>query len=191
MFNGLPSLNQFDEEFMISLAKGELTLDQTIALRIIKMSVKEYLFFGLGKNGITPERFLEAYSYLFTDPQSLHKELKPKLFNTHYENSGLSQNMPIIQFLKLLKDKRERIVNDNLEKITTYMAHYRAQEWKKIPSSLQKGQYDFPRDNIVSTLTNPEDHKAFARLYLFGRDPSCYLKINNTIKGITYIRLLF
>lgn len=64
-FAGNDSMNSFDEYVMGLVGAGKLSFGQALALRIIKMSVKEYLYFGLGKNGITPEGFLDAYEYLF------------------------------------------------------------------------------------------------------------------------------
>lgn len=196
-FGGNSSMSNLDDEFMASLFKGELTVDQTIALRVIKMSVRDYLFFGLGKNGITPEKFLEAYTYLFytrgQDPRTwgdcsireryrnvdgiiesrtgtvLPKEVQAKCFDTHYDISCLSQKMGIERFLKLLKIKREEIVNANLKQIIAYMRVYRAQEWARQPHDRRKGKHAFPRVNVVCTLVSPEVPKDLAHLYLYGR----------------------
>jgi hypothetical protein len=190
-------MSSLDDEFMESLFKGELNVDQVIALRIIKMSVRDYLYFGLGKNGITPEKFLDAYFYLFyirsQDPRtwgdcSVSKryrnldgllqadkislsaqEVQRKCFDTHYDTTTLSKHVPLNKFLKLLKDKREKIVNANLKQIVAYISVFRAAEWNRLPKSKKKGKHSFPRVNIVPTLVAPESGKALAKLYLFGR----------------------
>lgn len=208
---GICNLNKFDDEFMSSIYRGEVTTDQAISIRIIKLSVHDYLFFGLGKNGITPERFLEAYLYLFKvrgqDPSTwdVHTiaksrrvvspdEIKAKCFDTHYDLSGVSQNMDITIFLNKLVLRRTSIVNDNLKQITTYMSQYRVQEWKRQPEKRKQGKHAFPRVNLISTLTYPNDCQALARLYLFGRSPN--LCQNNQAKTtqnhtLNYKRLLF
>lgn len=196
-FAGNPSMNNLDEEFMDALFKGQISYDQALSLRIIKMSVRDYLYFGLGKNGITPEKFLEAYSYLFfcraTDPTTWGnceisnryrnldgilerskstlspKEIQSKCFDTHYDLSGLCSKIPISYFLKLLKKKRTEIVNANLKQITAYMGKYRREEWARLPRTKQKGKHAFPRVGVVSTLVSPKVQEELGRLYLFGR----------------------
>jgi hypothetical protein len=196
-FGGHPSMNNLDDDFMESLFKGEITVDQTIALRIIKMSVRDYLYFGLGKNGITPEKFLEAYNYLFKvraqDPRTwgdcsiqeryrnvdgvleTHKntlqtkEVQFKCFDTHYNTSQLAEKIPISNFLARLKKKREVILNVNLKQVLSYMLEYRSQEWRTLPKRSRKGKRSFPRVGVVPILVSPDDCKELARLYLFGR----------------------
>jgi hypothetical protein len=191
------SLNGLDDDFMAALFKGELTVDQTIALRVIKMSVRDYLFFGLGKNGITPERFMEAYQYLFkvrsSDPRTWGscgireryreldgtltcrkgtlspKEIQGKCFDTHFDISGLGQRIPLDNFCARLKKKREIIVNENIKQVLAYMGKYRAQEWNRLAPTKRKGKHSFPREGVVNTLVNPDDLQALGHLYLYGR----------------------
>ncbi len=195
-FGGNNSLNNLDDYFMAALFKGELSVDQAIALRIIKMSVRDYLFFGLGKNGITPERFIEAYQYLFKvnsqDPRTWgnyntkerykdkdgkfiyrktnlsYKEVQGKCFDIHYEIVGLDIKLPLDNFRALLKKKRELILNENLKQVIKYMGQYRNEEWCRLPPTRRKGKYTFPRHNVISTLVSPEDCKDLAHLYLYG-----------------------
>src|SRR5271157_1607131 len=174
-FAGNNSLNNLDDDFMAALFKGELTVDQTIALRIIKMSVRDYLFFGLGRNGVTPEKFLEAYYYLYavrgTDPRTwgdcsfsdrhrevdgkiVHrkgtlqpKEVQARCFDTHYDLSGLEAKLSMRSFLKKVQQKREAILNANKKQVLAYMDKYRAQEWRRLPKGRRKGKQAFPRDS--------------------------------------------
>lgn len=196
-FAGNPSMNELDDEWMAALFKGELTVDQTVALRVIKMSVRDYLYFGLGANHITPERFLEAYQYLFVvrgteagtwgdcsiserfrtmdgvsqtrKGQIQPAEVRAKCFDTHYDLSGLVGYLPLSGFLRKLKQKREAIINVNRQQMDKYMDEYRLQEWRGL--GRRKGKLAFPRVNVVSLLVSPEDVKEFAQLYLFGRAP--------------------
>jgi hypothetical protein len=167
-FAGNNSLSNLDDEFMASLFKGELSVDQTLALRIIKMSVRDYLFFGLGKNGVTPEKFLEAYHYLYkVKAEFVPAHIRAKCFETHYDLSGLSKKLPLESFLHRIKTKRTQILKANEKQVLTYMDKYRAQEWRT--QVVRKGKYTFPRVNAIPLLIAPEDVKAFAGLYLFGR----------------------
>lgn len=196
-FAGNASLNNLDDEFMASLFKGELTVDGAISLRVIKMSVRDYLFFGLGKNGITPERFLEAFFYLYKvssqDPRTwgdcglseryrnsdgliesrqdtlLPKEVQAKCFDTHFDLSGLATHLSIASFRKKLKTKRAQIVNANIKQALSYMAKCRNEEWRSLPKASRKGKHNFTGLNAVHLLTDPSDAKSFAQLYLFGR----------------------
>lgn len=212
-FAGNPSMNELDDEWMAALFKGELTVDQTVALRVIKMSVRDYLYFGLGANHITPERFLEAYSYLFKvrgqDSKTWgdctiserfrtldgvsetrkgtvqSEEVKAKCFDTHYDLSGLSVYLPISGFLRKLKQKREVIIKTNEKQMLAYMDEYRRQEWRTL--ARRKGKLAFARVDVTPLLTAPEDVKAFAMLYLFGRVPrpsktKVQNKLPNTLK---------
>ena len=194
-FAGNPSMNELDDEWMAALFKGDLTVDQTISLRIIKMSVRDYLYFGLGANHITPERFIEAYQYLFKvrgqqpetwgnrsiserfrtlDGKSQSRkstvqpeEIKAKCFDTHFDLSGLSAYIPLGGFLRKLKEKREAILKSNEKQVLAYMDVYRNQEWRTL--SRKKGKLPFPRVNVIPTLIAPDDCKEFAQLYLYGR----------------------
>jgi len=199
-FGGNPSMSKLDDDFMAALFKGEISVDQAIALRIIKMSVRDYLYFGLGKNGITPEKFLEAHAYLFRvrgqDPRTWgdcrlssryrnvggklqtrrstiqSKNVQAKCFDTHYDTSGLAKTIPVSNFLDKLKKKRESVINANLKQVFAYMSDYRAQEWRALPKRFRKGKHSFPRVNVVYTLVSPSSSgKDLARLYLFGRSP--------------------
>jgi hypothetical protein len=206
-FAGNTSMNTLDDMFMEALFKGELTVDQTVALRIIKMSVKDYLYFGLGKNGITPERFLDAYEYLFrcrsNDPRTWGnlcsperyrdvdgtltvskgtiqpKEVAWKCFDTHYDTSGLGKNISISNFTARLKKKREMIVNVNIKQVLAYIQVYRREEWTRLPRTQKKGKYAFPRKRVVPTLISPTDSKRLAMLYLYGRNVPTKERPNN------------
>lgn len=196
-FGGQKSLNNLDDDFMASLFKGELNVEQAIALRIIKMSVRDYLYFGLGRNGVTPEKFLEAYYYLYrvrgndfyswgdlrttqryrgvdgklvSTTRSLSpKEVSWRSFDTHYNLCALADAMPMKKFLEQIKAKREAILQANEKQVLAYMDKYRAQEWKRL--NRRKGKHAFPRVNPIPLLVAPDDVKAFAQLYLFGRAP--------------------
>ena len=196
-FGGQKSLNNLDDDFMASLFKGELNVEQTIALRIIKMSVRDYLYFGLGRNGVTPEKFLEVYYYLYrargndswtwgdlrttqryrgvdgklvSTTRSLSpKEVLWRCFDTHYSLCALPDALPMKKFLDQIKAKREAILQANEKQVLTYMDKYRAQEWKRL--NRRKGKHAFPRVNPIPLLVAPDDVKAFAQLYLFGRAP--------------------
>lgn len=220
-FAGNPSMNQLDDEFMAALFKGELSVDQTLALRIIKMSVRDYLYFGLGKNGITPEKFIEAYLYLFKvrsqDPMTWgicsvkerfrgedgatvkrrrdlkQNEIQAKCFDTHYSLSALGDMIPMTSFLAKLKKKRETVVNANLKQITAYMRSYRTEEWKRLPTTKRRGKYSFPGVDPIPVLIAPEDCKALAQLYLFGRRLKVAKAAVNPVprKALSYKCLLF
>jgi hypothetical protein len=203
-FGGNPSLATFDEDVMMALHRHEISIDQALALRIIKMSARDYLYFGLGKNGITPEKFIEAYRYLYrerkVDP-GMPANIKAKCFETHYEDSGMAPAMKIDTFLKNLKEKRLAIINANRQQIDTYMDEYRDQEWKSLHRGERKGKYDLPRVGIVSLLVAPEDLKAFGSLYLYGRRVPGMAKphlaerlskrLRSPSKALIYKKLLF
>jgi hypothetical protein len=173
-FAGYPSLGTLDESIMDSLSSGELTVDQAISLRIIKASVRDYLYFGIGPNGITPEGFMDAYEYLYKVRSNTFGEdsegIKLRCFDVHYYISGLSNTVPIVCFLEKLKKKRESIINGKYEQILSYMEEYRIQEWNTLGVRERKGQYSFPRIDVIHTLSTPKDIMCLARLYLYGRD---------------------
>src|SRR5665213_27142 len=197
-FAGNSSMNTLDDVFMEALFKGELTVNQTVALRIIKMSARDYLYFGLGRNGITPEKFLDAYAYLFQcrsdDPRTWvdsyiptryrdmdgklrvskgtiqPKEIASKCFDTHYNTSGLGEIISISNFIARLKKKRERIVSVNIKQVLAYIKLYCDEEWARLPRAERKGKHAFPRVGVVPTLVSPTDSKILAMLYLYGRD---------------------
>lgn len=169
-FAGNSSMNNLDDEFMASLFKGELTVDQALALRIIKMSVRDYLYFGLGKNGITPEKFLEAFEYLFQHKsQFVAIEVRSKCFDVHYSLSGISTKFSISAFLDRLRAKRRSVLKANEKQVLTYMAKYRQQEWRTLSTGERKGKHAFAGEGALRTLEYPESSKALAMLYLFGR----------------------
>lgn len=216
-FAGNPSMNMLDDDFMASLFKGEISVDQALALRIIKMSVRDYMYFGLGRNGITPEKFLEAFYYLFkvrsTDPttwgdcstvrrfrnaagivQIIEGTLRPeevvsRCFDSHYDITRLGNNLHYRKFLELLKAKRTSILNANKKQVLTYMDKYRAQEWRQL--GWRKGKHDLPRVNPIPLLVSPENVKDFASLYLFGRSPEPVQELVATTKTLSYRKLLF
>src|SRR5271170_1940274 len=169
-FAGNNSLSNLDDDFMASLFKGEISVDGALSLRIIKMSVRDYLFFGLGKNGVTPEKFLEAYHYFYkVKAEFVPTHIRAKCFETHYDLSGLSKMLSIDSFLKKIQTKRTQILKANEKQVLTYMETYRAQEWRVLAKG-KKGKHAFPRVNAIPLLIAPNDVKAFAQLYLFGRD---------------------
>jgi hypothetical protein len=196
-FAGNPSMNNLDDDFMKALFQGKISVEQAIALRIIKMSVRDYLYFGLGKNGITPTKFLDAYDYLFIsrandssarfnsfisgrhrnvdDVLQTHKSAAlPKkdfqrCFDTHYHTSRLAESIPLSNFLARLKKKREVIINANIKQVLAYMEEFRREEWNKLPIKGRKGKHAFPRVGVVHTLISPEDCRSVAMLYLYGR----------------------
>lgn len=192
-FAGNPSMNEIDEEIMQALKNGDITVDQAFAMRIIKMSKRHYLYFGLGANRITPERFLEAYYYLFKvrsdDPKTWgsvgyserfrdlngvmcsrrcrmsNSEIRARCFDTHYIASR--SPLPMGSFLRDLRQQRGKILNDNRKQVFAYMASYRAQEFKRLRR--RKGKHAYSWDSAIPTLINPESSKALAMLYLYGR----------------------
>lgn len=191
-FAGNNSLSNLDDEFMASLFKGELSVDGALSLRIIKMSVRDYLFFGLGKNGVTPEKFLEAYHYFYkVKAEFVPAQIRAKCFETHYDLSGLSQKLPIDSFLKRIQTKRKQILKANEKQVLTYMGKYRAQEWRTLDR--RKGKHALPRVNVIPLLVAPDDVKSFAGLYLFGRSPEVpkVEKARRLGNGLIYKNLLF
>ena len=169
-FGGYPSMNELDEDIMSALQRGDISIERALALRIIRLSTKDYLYFGLGSNHITPENFLGAYTYLFGNMQSSDPIIQAKCFSTHYAWTSLSDTKPIFVFLRELKEQRKEVVNDNIQQILRYLSLYRAQEWRR--TSGHKGKHSFRRVNVVRTLVSPESGKDLAKLYLFGRDKS-------------------
>jgi hypothetical protein len=196
-FGGEPSLATYDEDVMMSLHRHEISIDQALALRIIKMSVRDYLYFGLGKNGITPEKFIEAYRYLYRerkDDPGMPANVKAKCFETHYEDSGLRPAMTIDTFLNKLKEKKTAIVNANEKQIHSYMDEYRSQEWRSLPRGWRCGKQVIPRRRVVSLLVAPEDIKAFAGLYLYARRKAGVAQrdlAKRVSKALIYKKLLF
>jgi len=199
-FGGNPSLNGLDDDIMIALSKGEITADRALSLRIIKMSVRDYLFFGLGKNGITPERFLEAYAYLYlSDPNKpgMSEVTKAKCFETHFMEASLGGRLSLDTFRRKLQQRREGILVKNQKQVFAYMDKYRAQEWRRLPKNrvARKGKHALPREHVIRTLVDPRDVKAFAGLYLYGRvvetqQPAINKKIHCT-GTLIYKALLF
>lgn len=193
------SLSGFKDDVMAALARKEMTPDAALSLQVIGMSVHDYKYFGLGKNGTTPEKFLEAYMFLFlfnSTLPSLSITTKRKCFDIHYIESGLSSRYTIDEFRAGLKVCRERIINDNLKQVLSYMDQYRNEEWIRLPKPSRKGKYSFPRENVVQLLVAPETPKALARLYLFGRSiaatkPKYSILIEPKQEALTYTNLLF
>lgn len=170
-YGGNSSLNHLDDEFMEAIFQGRLSPYQALSLRIIKMSVRDYLYFGLGANHITPERFLEAYQYLFQmrSTQVQRKEVKEKCFDVHYDISGLSDLMPIEKFLKLLLTKRTKVLTENHQQIKNYLKELRSQEWNRLKIVTSNKGSRFSDVERMKLLAEPLEPRRLAKLLLYTR----------------------
>lgn len=206
-----PTINSLDDDLMADMFKGKLTFDQTIAMRIIRMSVKEYLYFAVGSNGITPEGFLDAYEYLFkvrsnqpttwgdTSVPKLCRdvygqiqtiickippeEIKAKCFDTHFDNSGLYNYISMETFLTKLKKKRIEILGDNNKRVSNFIKEFKRKEWNSLPKESRQGKLAFNGKAYLQILSAPKGPKELARLLLFAR--------NKTSESISTINIIY
>lgn len=175
-----PSLIKLDDVLMDAISTGKLSPYQALALRIIKASVKEYLFFGLGPNHITPEFFLDAYDYLFkvrsNDSRSWEREFrgkeqeaKERCFDVQYNISGLDEYCPMDKFLTSLQARRTSIVSTYYATIVTYLAKVKEQEWKQLNKLEElKITYNISPEDTLRILKTPDNPQLLAQVLLYG-----------------------
>ena len=195
-FGGRQSLATLDLLSNISLGV-DTTPEKLIYLSVIQDAVQQYLFFGLGKNGTTPDLFFESFNYLFkvrsTNQLTWYpnkyrlqtivngnfeytkvtrlsdRELRNCCFDMQYQHSGLSKYMSIEKFLARLKTERLHILTNNYDQVEEVVNSIRAVDIKELDVGTQLSLSVLSLD-IISILTYPESPQQLARLlYVPGR----------------------
>jgi hypothetical protein len=119
-FGGRKRLDHLD---LMKFRLPNSTPEQMLYLATIQDAAHNYLFYGLGRNGTSLEEFWSSYRYFFIiKRKDIAKELKPYAFDSHYEESGLSQYLTIDNFVSYLKNTRRAILRENKEQVKTYIA---------------------------------------------------------------------
>lgn len=193
-FGGRRSLARLD--LLDSLTLNNSCGEKLLYLSIIQDAAQHYLFFGLGKNGTTPEGFVEACNYFFkvraTDTKTWHpnryrvqnlkkngkkktkivtlteNQLKLCCFDIHFVNSGLEKYISIERFIRWLKCERQKILSDNLDQVQAFIDKTMEKEARgvKIGSQLP---LKVTTTNIVEILTCPESTEQVAKLLLLSK----------------------
>ena len=161
-------LTSLDNDIMFSINKG-ITPLSALKLRIIKISIRDYLYFGLGDNGITPESFLDAYQYLFIkrSENEFIPSLRDKCFDIHFTSSSISDNIDLTSFTNKLRTKRGQLVSSNIINIKKNIRKNRDREWKTSKGKGKKKAYNINHNQMIGLLCNPCDECSFAKLMLY------------------------
>lgn len=170
--DGDNKLNSLDNDIMFSICKGVMSPLQALKLRVIKISIRDYLYFSLGDNGIKPEDFLDAYQYLFkVRANDLHtNDENSRCFDTHFKNCVLSDYIEMNDFLVKLKDKRNSLISSSPAIIKKHISSYRNREWKTEKCTGKKELYSIPSSEIPSLLISPDNEERVAQLFLYKQD---------------------
>jgi hypothetical protein len=191
-FGGKLRLDRLD--LMESLSTN-LSGVSVLYLSTIKDAVHNYLFFALGRNGTSADEFSAACLYFFrirsflpdtwegskmrriTEVDSEGKrvskqveftdeQLKLMCFDVHYDYSGLGSAMAIDRFLKLLKEERKEILQQNEEQVRAYVEEIRAKELDQIGTGQQVPLRIGFKDDI-EILTEPSEPVELARMLYY------------------------
>lgn len=170
-FCGNPGLGPIDDEIMSCISNNQISPYQALSLRIIKMSVKDYLYFGLGANGITAEAFLAAYQYITYIPlyKLVPKEIQEKYFSTHFYVSNLDQWIDKNLFISMIKQKRKYLVTKNFETIMENINLMREEEWDLLDTDSIPIDVRPPAKEVKQILTFPNDPVILAKVLCYQR----------------------
>jgi hypothetical protein len=158
--------------------------EKVLYLRIIQDAVSNYLYAFLGKNGTSAEEFFAAWQYFFkvksTNRTSwdhnrtikklytnlgqhiieshylTDSELQMMCFDKHYDFSGLAELMFIDNFRARLKEKRQRILNDNWMQVIGYVNTLYQNELSQIANGQQIPLQVWDED-LLTILTDPKN----------------------------------
>lgn len=173
---------RIDKVNLLDYIESNCQTDKILYLRIIQDATASYLYAFLGKNSTDPEEFFSAWKYFFKTESTNKKswdhnrtirlsytskgnkivrkhyltddELRLMCFDKHYEFSGLAEYMHIDKFRNGLKAKRTKILNNNWEKIKTYINALYQNELDQIEIGRQVPLQVWD-DNLISILTDP------------------------------------
>lgn len=176
--------------------KGER--EGLVYLQVVTNEMHNYLYFCLGKNGVTPDKFLEAYNYLFVvrsnkpdtwgerqlktqraDAKGRQRnvvvsltdeEMKMGCFDVHYDLSGLAEVMHIDRFLLWLQEERAAILRENAPQFLGYLNELRQQELDTVPKGLQLPLWVFGTDDPLKVMVCPETFTQLASMLYIPED---------------------
>lgn len=185
--NPFGGYGRLDKVEVTRLAGGSCEPMALVMRATILEAVGQYLFFGLGRNGTTPDEFVWAHEYLFAiradQPETWRParemklaylgpetgrvrrtlqlnddELRSMTLCRQYELAGLDRAMDIGRFRRLLSERRRDIVTANRSQINRYLGALRE-------SARSRSEFatTAPGD-LVETLVSPSDLGALAGL---------------------------
>lgn len=192
-FGGRDSLNRLD--LMVDLKNSSPS--QIMALRVILASVRSYLFYALGANGMDADEFYISVQYLFyvrsDKPETwgsrevtrtyvgndgkvcsrtfllTDKEMQSMCFDYHYDVAGLKNCWPMSKFLKELQEERKNILAANTKQVERYIADERQKEWKEL-GDRQIPPLKIFSWNTMQTLLKPSSGFELAELLYYSRE---------------------
>lgn len=179
-----------------TIVKGER--ETLIYLYLITREIHNYLYFCLGNNGTTPDKFLEAYRYLFlvrsdrpetwgsrllktqrldvdgrlqnSVVQLTDEEMRLGCFDVQYELSGMQDVMHIERFERWLQERRAAILRENLPQFLAYLDELRAHELNTISQGRQLPLWAFGTDDPMRVMVAPETFRQLAQMIYLPED---------------------
>lgn len=171
-----------------TIVKGERA--SLIYTRLIANEMHNYLFFCLGNNGCTPDKFMEAYSYLFrvrsNKPETwgsrlmktqkiengrtknvmvqlTDAEMRMGCFDVQYELSNMPNSMHIDRFLLWLQEERVAILRENEAQVRAYLEELRSKELKTVAPGRQLPLWVFGTDDPLKIMVAPSTFESLAQ----------------------------
>lgn len=174
--------SRIDRLNLLEFLESNSPSEKVLYTYIIQDAASNYLYAMLGKNGTSVEEFFSAHQYFFkvestrsatwdhhrqikysytckgqkvkVDHYLTDSELKLMCFDKHYELSGLINHMDIDRFRSKLKQKRARIIHNNLEQVKSYINSLYQKELDQIVDGNQVPLQIWTGD-FVSILVDP------------------------------------
>lgn len=180
--NPFGGADRIDRINLLDFLEPNCSADKVLYSCIIQDAVSNYLYAFLGKNGTSAEEFFAAWQYFFkvestnrvswdhhrTIKQSyIHRgdkitrdryltdsELQMMCFDKHYDLSGLSEHMHIDRFRSKLKEKRYKVLSDNLQQVQSYIHSLYQHELSQIADG-QQVPLQVWNEDLLKVLVDP------------------------------------
>ncbi|RXS95125.1 hypothetical protein [Silvibacterium dinghuense] len=192
-FGGHIRIGQLD---LAAFKTTDTTPEQLILLSTIADAAHDYVFFGLGRNGTSADEFAGACRYFFEVrlDRPLSYDIRDRImilpsvtaagkhvidrvyltdqvllqhmFDTHYSDSGMDRIMSIERFLRMLEEKRRRIITSNWSQVREYVLGLRAKDLKSIEPGRQLAldMETISDDEMIQALVRPKSMAQLANL---------------------------
>lgn len=174
--------SRIDRINLLDFLEPNSSAEKVLYSCVIQDASSNYLYAFLGRNGTSAEEFFSSWQYFFkitsTDKASwdhhrtikisytkkgqkivdnhylTDNELQLMCFDKHYELSGLSKYMHIDRFRSELRNKREKILINNINQVQEYINSIYNKELGQIANG-QQVPLRIWGENLIQILVDP------------------------------------
>lgn len=196
LVDGVPVSNRrLDKiEVITSILNGNTPHEYGIYSEMLCKAIHCYWYWGLGKNGCTDTKWIDAFDYLFVARSNMQDtwgdrvqrytedmpdgtrvkhveilsedDMKIRCFDVHYHLLNLDSVLPLSTFMSWLEKERKSILEANRAQVEIYMEAQRVREFNRMPAGSQM-LFSFKFHDFINTLSRPESLSQLEELVMF------------------------